>query len=78
MLKKKYERPINLYAEVKNTILDFDSKFTLRDIILALQEKKIMTEANKNETMEIVNEVLEMSIVQRVSLSDQFYVLGSN
>lgn len=68
----------NLYWEVKKTILNFDDPFTVRDIVLTLKEKNIMTDDNKNRVMKIVDEVLELAIVEHIPFSDKFYILGSN
>ncbi len=67
----------DLKWEVKKTVLHLDGQFTLKDIIFILKEKNIMTKENGDKVLNIISDILELPLIQRIPFSDKYFVLGS-
>ncbi|MBR5227871.1 MAG: hypothetical protein IKV94_04445 [Clostridia bacterium] len=64
-----------LHEKVLNFILSFEDSFTIEKLFEVLRKENIMDDKNKEQIMDIVDNLLESPIVEHIPLSDKYYVI---
>ena len=68
------EYEITLVNQVRTAIFSMYGDFTIEDIIKKLYQTEILTEENKNKVLEIINELLESSLIKHIPFSNKYYI----
>ncbi len=63
-----------LNDKVLNFVLTFEDSFTVEQLFGVLREANIMDDENKEQVIDIVDNLMESSIIQHVPLSDKYFV----
>ena len=64
-----------LHEKVLNFILTFEDSFTLEKLFEVLRKENIMDDKNKEQIIDIVDNLLESPLIEHIPLSDKYYVI---
>lgn len=64
-----------LHEKVLNLILNFEDSFTIEKLFEVLRKENIMDDKNKEQIIDIVDNLLESSLIEHIPLSDKYYVI---